>query len=689
MITSIPGLKIITIPFNGAVNEISASTKILPEECLKMINWRTSKDGTRIEKRGGLSEEVTNFVEDLYGYTTYYDTNGNFCQVAVLESQIKKKVGAGVWTSIHTFSVNLTHPVKILEIHGKIFIIQETESRMIHRDGNDYQIGIGAPATLPTLTAGGGGAMTAGIYRYAVTYARSGDFGNESNPIKSIVGDEVFTGTGLDDCDISGSFTGTTSFSVRVKISTAANPDLIDISYDGGATWATTGLPVTKTVYLNYGIILTFGAVTGHILNDYWQSSCSACTVTVTANQRVTLTSIPISSDSQVNKRNIYRTTIGGSIYYWLISIENNTSTTFVDNIFDAALGAEMEEDHDVMPNGKFSCWWDNRLWVSGNNIIYYSEINVPEEFDTDTRYIIVRTGDIGDEITQMIDYGDTLYIFKRDSIFGIISRSDGTYGRHLLHRGFGCVSPWSMIEVNGCLMWHSFRGIEIYCASEPLVILPSAMIDRTLKTIDSNYYNLITSIHVRQFNEVWFSFPDRTGGNSAITAIFNYSIGSWYFFEFYKIPSCLIECRDSNKTIVNKMGTRDGYLCLCESGYKDGLTTIIATVRKGWIGLPQYADWRRVSAEFEVPTNNSLTCNLYVNFDKDIARTATLTGVTPSATDIELRRPIFDNTELGLRAKYLSLEFVNSDIATAAIKINEGFIYYRERALKGKISAD
>jgi len=49
-------------------------------------------------------------------------------------------------------SFTLAHPVRPIEIQGKQFVIHEDASRMVHYDGNDYQIGISAPTTLPTLT---------------------------------------------------------------------------------------------------------------------------------------------------------------------------------------------------------------------------------------------------------------------------------------------------------------------------------------------------------------------------------------------------------------------------------------------------------------------------------------------------------------------------------------------------------
>jgi hypothetical protein len=82
------------VPMNGGMDESSPANALAPEDALVMTNWRLSKDGKRIEKRLGLTEEVTDFGADVYGYSTYYNDANTYCQLAVLESGISRKVGS-------------------------------------------------------------------------------------------------------------------------------------------------------------------------------------------------------------------------------------------------------------------------------------------------------------------------------------------------------------------------------------------------------------------------------------------------------------------------------------------------------------------------------------------------------------------------------------------------------------------
>ena len=62
---------------------------------------------------------------------------------------------------------------------------------------------------------------------------------------------------------------------------------------------------------------------------------------TVAGNQQVNLTDIPVSTNSNVTARKIYRTKIAGvPLFYLLTTINDNTTTTYTDNIADGSLSA-------------------------------------------------------------------------------------------------------------------------------------------------------------------------------------------------------------------------------------------------------------------------------------------------------------------------------------------------------------
>ena len=81
----------------------------------------------------------------------------------------------------------------------------------------------------------------------------------------------VFTGTGLNDLsvDISGyNNNGSTSYAVRIQ-NAGPNPNLIEISNDGGGTWSSP-IPIAPDIDMGFGVIANFGGTTGYTYDDRW-----------------------------------------------------------------------------------------------------------------------------------------------------------------------------------------------------------------------------------------------------------------------------------------------------------------------------------------------------------------------------------------------------------------------------------
>lgn len=932
MLETVPGLRPIAIPFDNGMNEESASDSLSLSESVRMLNWRLSRDGTRMQKRLGVSVSSSGFGEDIYGYHTYYDGSANFCQLIILESKVQRKVGTGSWSTIYTFSANIDRPVEVLSLQDKQFVITTKGSFIVQGDGTITAIGIAKPTSIPTVvssypavvttpplndamnyantaalvaawetvgtitlqttdpdgvvgpdadhkymkvyaangtyaiarrtvaTSGSGGGsgsvltssipatwsseldvyfddlpklsyssgnpygsglnlyidnglfliklligsdgiaiipkneimttimvgtipnnkqikfsfsingedtknvivdvfmtydgiiqasgqatiypatttgageawikayspifvtshtVTAyidhtrinsvdqdtetitGLYQYAVSFSHTGlgeaNYPVESEPIKSSIGSVVFHGTGLNDMtvDTDSEYAGMSSKEIWVSVSTTGAQDIIKWSVDGGANWSA-ALGLSTKMYLGYGVWVNFGAVTGHTATDYWVIPCSAISA-VSTMQQITLTSIPTSADSQVDTRILYRTASGGGTFYYLTSIYDNTTTTFVDNMDDAMLGEEMEEDRqrivDICDGAPtYATWWDERLWVAdaAENVAYYSAVRsggaAPEEFDADDRFITIGRGDNGNPITGMMAYHDSLYIFKNNDIY-VVQKASGGYGVYHLNSDVGSVNN-SVIAVKDLLIFLSESGLELYDGVKPYGSQFSEKIRTTLATITKSGYQYITSAHDKEYNEVWFSLPDRTSG-SAIVLCWNYAKNCFYAFQFYKTFSWMGRVKSASGGTVLMAGTRDGYLLTCDSGTTDAASLITASYRKGWLDLGRHGIAHLLRLRHEIPSGKTLTMNLYIDMDKDVARTQALAGVALASTDIDFRRIIDGKSELGLRCRWISLELINAEDVGGDLKVNAATIYLRSEKEKGAIYGD
>jgi len=538
-------------------------------------------------------------------------------------------------------------------------------------------------------TPAGGNLM--GKYRYAIAYERGGNYGGYSNPIKSLIGTITFsTAPGLNDLTITGTYAGDVDRTIVVYCDTGgAGTNTFKWSEDGGVTWNSTLISMAAVNYLNYGIELNWAAVTGHTATNTWTFTCRAMAA-VAVHQCVTLSSLPVSGDSQVTLKDIYRTTTNGALYYLAAQIPN-AQTTWKDNVPDGALGLAMREDWDIPPVEKFAQWWDDRLWIADadENIVYYSDINFPEAFDLGSRFVSFRVGDQNDKITGIIPYKEYLYVFKRKSIFYIRKKAGGVYGRYLTCKDFGCIAPWSLHEAYGLLMFLSYRGWEVFNGCEGFANLFSLPVDPTIKTIDKSKPDLICAVHNRAYNEMWLSTPDRLLSASALTFVVNYQKGQcFYYFQFHQVPSCLVEACDSAGELKIYMGTRVGYIYTCDTGTQDGTTNIAAYARIPWIKLPIKNMADHFELEFEAPTGITLTSDFYADFQAASVRTTTHTGATPSSADI-LRKPISDEKSMKVNFKYLSWKFANAQNVGAALKINSCKVFFQDLVRKNKITPD
>lgn len=201
------------------------------------------------------------------------------------------------------------------------------------------------------------------------------------------------------------------------------------------------------------GYVVTFRvSSTGQESNPF--TLASAVFVTV-ASKQVGLTNIPVSSDSQVNQRRIYRTTDGGSIYdaQLVATINDNTTTSYTDDVADADLGSLVPLDHDTAPVLQKVIVHRNRgfgfapnsstlYFTLVNNLWYWPQGQV-DLSTTQKIYTLFVNPDDGDNITNIVSYGDTVIIFKNNARYVLSGFDETEFQIDKIEDDFrvGCVS--------------------------------------------------------------------------------------------------------------------------------------------------------------------------------------------------------------------------------------------------------
>lgn len=128
--------------------------------------------------------------------------------------------------------------------------------------------------------------LPAGTYSVTGSHAFTQRYYGPGTLTYSGIGTIAFSGAGLNDITVSGTYSGVGPRSIVVKINTTGAPDTLAVSYDGGSSFVTTQAvydPITDS-YTNApislgagpialggtGVSISFGASTGHTVNNTW-----------------------------------------------------------------------------------------------------------------------------------------------------------------------------------------------------------------------------------------------------------------------------------------------------------------------------------------------------------------------------------------------------------------------------------
>jgi hypothetical protein len=197
--------------------------------------------------------------------------------------------------------------------------------------------------TLNTITAAGN---LDGVYYYKVTYVNA--YGESLASNTSLAVTNVLAATGQNNVNVPISrisdttarniyrtIGGGTSFLLCAQISNNT-PTITEVPANAPTATLVAGLGLITAGAHSYKVT----CITADGESDLSAASNSVTTILATFGQ-VQLSNIPIGTTVGVTDRRVYRTKAGGSVYYLIGSVGDNTTTTFTDNVADASLTLE------------------------------------------------------------------------------------------------------------------------------------------------------------------------------------------------------------------------------------------------------------------------------------------------------------------------------------------------------------
>jgi hypothetical protein len=145
-------------------------------------------------------------------------------------------------------------------------------------------------------------------------------------------------------------------------------PSTMSASFSTGAAGNPNGAYQYKVVYRNSALVAG-------------NPSTASATFTV-ANTKISIACLPIAPQSWgVDSRRLYRTVTSGATFFLVGTINDNTTTAYIDDTADSSLGAVAPSDKGVLPKYSTIIYHANRLFFNDTDnpgFVGYTDLNEP-----------------------------------------------------------------------------------------------------------------------------------------------------------------------------------------------------------------------------------------------------------------------------------------------------------------------
>jgi len=419
--------------------------------------------------------------------------------------------------------------------------------------------------------------------------------------------------------------------------------------------------------------------------------------ITFTAGKSGNITNIPVSPDSHITHKKLYRTKADEADHYWLVTLENSV-TTFEDSIGDGGLGDLVSYDNYVPPAGDQIEIWDDMLWVCGvegyPEGLFRSRQNYLEQFPAPlTSYIPLRE-DQSDRVMRPVEFNNYLYPFKTSSIW-VISRSGSDYVVDKIVDGTGTFAANSIVKCNmkegRVLIFLTNHYRLAIMDGYGRLILPevSNKIKKTLDGINKDYaYRSVAQNYIGR-NEYRLSIPTGTSTVPNKTIVFDYMKMNFYVDTHYCNMRSLSTTNITEGRRETIFGTNNGEaLKIDETVTTDNGQPIDSKFRTGWIGRSSWKELKEILIDYVLPEDKNMIFKVYSNFRETPDLSLVLPGNTPSGVDPALRDVIHKKVKTGSSGNFFSFYFGNSGDSGGEWRVGNLYLYLKKRKPKETVKA-
>lgn len=361
-----------------------------------------------------------------------------------------------------------------------------------------------------------------------------------------------------------------------------------------------------------------------YVDEDGYESNASpvSAAVTCVANDSVTLT-IANSSDDKVASKNIYRTAVGGAIYYYEGAVADNTTTTFSSTIADSALGTKVSTTHTAPPStSHLVTKRRNKLYLAYEDYVYPSHISDVEYFPATWRQ---RVGN-SFNITGLLEQLTALPVATVDSIERLVGTDEDNTEFKNSYSTEGNIAIRSYVNCDNLIVYLGYNGINYFDGVD------SGVFSEALnKYIRDNIVKAYASLSCATYwnNKYILCYP-KTGGTYPTETVWydlknkTYGVYSFAFscFSLWDKGTDVLQLKGGSNTI--------GQIYSVFNGLDDDGSAIEAYDQIDYLdlGIPEREkSFYKIYIRCEVTTESTLTVYYQTDIDTEASVTATLTA--------------------------------------------------------------
>ena len=262
--------------------------------------------------------------------------------------------------------------------------------------------------------------------------------------------------------------------------------------------------------------------------------------ITVGAGETGIRINIAVSGDDKVKKRRIYRTTVGGSIYYYDGVVGDNEALIYNSILSDAdiSLKSVLHTDHNAPPAApslivkrlsRINIAVDDDLYVSKN----YDKTTGSRSVEYFPPYNFFPTGN-GQKITGIIEQLGGLPVFTENTIERLVGTDEGNFEFRNAHQEDGCIASRSAVNCKNYLVYLAFNGIYIFdgVSARAIDVAFDGRLNKYIReNINYSYAHLSCATYYK--NKYLLCIPTGTSTVPNVTIYFDFQTKTYGVFSF------------------------------------------------------------------------------------------------------------------------------------------------------------